>query len=127
MNRQAILSTKYILDLLNDNTDLTSIVGDRIFPLDATQSTAFPFIVIQRDNIVINYLTKDQYVNDEAVVSIYVVSQSYLQAVNIAQLVRLSLERKHNDVIEDIKFTGAQESYYNNSFVQVLNFNIEYK
>lgn len=127
MSKQALFTTKYILELLNANSELVDIVADRIFPLDAKQSTTFPFIVIQRDNIVINYLTKDQYVNDEANVSIYIVSQTYLQAIDIAQLVRLSLERKHNDVIEDIKFTGAQESYYNNSFVQVLNFNIEYK
>ena len=127
MSKQALFTTKYILELLNANSELVDIVADRIFPLDAKQSTTFPFIVIQRDNIVINYLTKDQYVNDEANVSIYIVSQTYLQAIDIAQLVRLSLERKSNNVIEDIKFTGAQESYYNNSFVQVLNFNIEYK
>lgn len=125
--KQALFTTKYILELLSANSDLTDIVADKIFPLDAKQSTTFPFIVIQRDSINVEYVSKDQYVNDEANVSIYIVSQTYLQAIDIAQLVRLSLERKSTNVINDIKFTGANEAYYNNSFVQILNFEVEYK
>jgi hypothetical protein len=72
-------------------------------------------------------MTKDMYIGDSAAVSIYVVSPRYAQAVEIAQLVRTSLERKRTPVIDDIKFTGASEAYYNNSFVQILNFDVEYK
>ena len=127
--KQSILITKYIIDLLEANTGLTTLVGTNIYPIDAKQGTTFPFIVVKRTNIDTQY-SKDGRVSDTVGFSVIVVAESYIDSVTIAQLVRQTLELYRgvvdatNDVsIKYITFTGINEDLYNNAFIQQLNFN----
>jgi len=124
--KNSILITKYIVDLLEANTQLTNYVGNKIYPIDAKQGTTFPFIVIRRTNISAEY-SKDGRTKDTVGFSVIIVSDSYEDSVNIAQLVRETLELYRGEVdatkIFYITFTGITEDLYNNAFVQQMNFN----
>ena len=124
--KNSILISKYIITLLKQNEDLTSLVGDRIYPIDAKQGTTFPFIVVRRQNITTEY-NKDGISYDTVSFSVIVVAMNYIDSVIIAQEVRKSLELyrgaiDNNTNIKLIHFTGISEDLYNNAFVQQLTF-----
>lgn len=124
----SIMTGEYILKMLSSNEDLKSYVGDQIFPLIANSDTKFPFIVFSRTGIVPEY-TKDGLTEDEVRISIIAVSDKYLQCLEIANLIRNTLELKRfrdNDVyINSIRLESVSESYQENSFLQILNFIIK--
>lgn len=123
--KNSILITKYIVDLLEANTNLTNYVENKIYPIDAKQGTTFPFIVIRRTNINAEY-SKDGRTKDTVGFSVIIVSDSYEDSVNIAQLVRETLELYRGEVdatkIFYITFTGITEDLYNNAFIQQMDF-----
>lgn len=147
--KNSILISKYIIALLKTNTNLSTLVGDKIYPIDAKQGTTFPFIVVKRQNITTNY-NKDGISYDNVNFSVIVVSTNYADSVSIAQEVRNTLELYRGDVeyvqpiipssntngsnravvetttdtlnIKLIHFTNISEDLYNNAFVQQLTF-----
>ena len=59
----AISVNKYIYNILNSDKELNKLVGKKIYPIVAEESTTFPFIVVRRTNINTEYC-KDGRVND---------------------------------------------------------------
>lgn len=127
--KNSILITKYILEILKDNERLREFINpDNIYPIDAKEGTKFPFAVINRTGIVANY-SKDGGYSDQVDVSISVVDQKYINSANIANEVRRALEGKSfsdNDTqLHKIRLTNVYESFYNNAYIQQLNFRID--
>lgn len=113
--------------LLKANEALTTKVGTNIFPLVAQHDPKFPFITYQR-RAVTPYYVKDGIASEEVSVEIYVAATSYTESIDIANLVRESLELKSGTIagtrVRMLHLTGAQETFYNGIYIQQLTFNI---
>lgn len=114
---------KSIYKLLSANVELTSIVGNRMYPIIANEDTTFPFIVYQRDSVSAEY-TKDWRTNDNINISINIASTTYNQSIDIAELVRTAIEGKRVDNINTIRLTGCDEDFVENTYIQSLHFSV---
>lgn len=117
----AISINKYIYSILSQDDKLKEMVGNKIYPLIAEESTTFPFIIFKRNNIVTDY-TKDGRVNDTAEFSIAIAAKNYNQTVDIAERCRELFEMKRNDYFNLIHFTSISEDYVDDAFIQELTF-----
>ena len=111
---------KTIYKLLQANPDLVKLIGNKVYPLIADESTTFPFVVYNRISFTLNG-DKD---GESNIIDFEfnIVASSYSDSVNVAQEVIKSLIHKNTYEVEDIVLTGASESYIENSFIQTLNF-----
>lgn len=114
---------KSIYKLLSANVELTSIVGNRMYPIIANEDTIFPFIIYQRDSVSAEY-TKDWRTNDNINISINIASTTYNQSIDIAELVRTAIEGKRVDNINTIRLTGCDEDFVENTYIQSLHFSV---
>lgn len=118
---------KVIYQLLQQNSKLTKIVGKKIYPLIADQTTTFPFIIYRRSRLYQG--DNKDYTDETANIEIYIATETYKEGIEIAELVRESLEHKEGvlaDIdISDIVLEDASEEFLDNTFIQNLNFKIE--
>lgn len=122
----SLLIGKTIYNILSANTELTAMVGNKIYPLIAEQSTTYPFVIYYRDNVSVNRVSKDGYGEDEVNFTVVCVSDNYSQSVDIANTVRKVLEKQRING-QDITITNSHivsvdESWADNAFVQRLTF-----
>lgn len=131
-----------IYEQLTSNTDLSAIVGNKVYPLVAnlkndstvTASDLMPFIIYQRDSLS-GDACKDGTYEDDVTFSIKVVTSKYSDSISIAALVRGIFEGSsftYNNTTTNCSFTtgciyltNAFEEYNDNysAFVQTLRFN----
>lgn len=130
--RNSIKITSFIIDILQSNERLVELLTDdksgfKVYPIDAKQGTTFPFSVIQRANITPSYC-KDGNFKDEVNISILIASPKYNESVDIASLIRDTLEYKsftdENIKIKLIELVSVSETILENAFIQQLNFKI---
>ena len=114
---------KEIYSILSKNKSLTDIVGNKIYPIIVEKDTNYPFIVYKRSNVIPDY-TKDYHFKDDVIVDIICVSNHYVESVEIATLVRESLEDKKYGDIVSIKLEGADEDFIDDAYIQTLTFNL---
>ena len=114
---------KEIYSILSKNKSLTDIVGNKIYPIIVEKDTNYPFIVYKRSNVIPDY-TKDYHFKDFVIVDIICVSNHYVESVEIATLVRESLEDKKYGDIVSIKLEGADEDFIDDAYIQTLTFNL---
>ena len=113
---------KEIKSLLLNNSDLTDLIGNKVFPLVANVGTQFPFIVYRRTSY---QSASNKDLEDEIVfIEITVVTTKYEDSVNIADLVADTLNRKTTSIIDDIQITDISEAFIDDNYVQKLNFKI---
>lgn len=124
---------KIIYNTLIQNTQLQGKVDKKIYPLVADKGTTFPFIVYRRESITPSS-NKDSIIYDEnAVVNILIASDSYSESVEIASLVADSLssamigKQISGITIEDIRLENTQEDFSDDTFLQILTYNIKIK
>lgn len=114
---------KEIYSILSKNKSLTDIVGNKIYPIIVEKDTNYPFIVYKRSNVIPDY-TKDYHFKDYVIVDIICVSNHYVESVEIASLVRESLEDKRIGDINSIRLEGADEDFIDDAYIQTLSFNL---
>lgn len=114
---------KKIYSLLNGDSRLTTLVGNKIYPIIVEKETNYPFIVYKRSNIIPDY-TKDFHLKDNVIIDIICVSNDYANGIEIAEIVRDILEDKRTNDIQSIKLESADEDYIDDAFVQTLSFNL---
>ena len=114
---------KEIYSHLKENKSLTDIVGNKIYPIIVEKDTNYPFIVYKRSNVVPEY-TKDYHFKDFVIVDIICVSNHYVESVEIATLVRESLEDKKYGDIVSIRLESADEDFVDDAYIQTLTFNL---
>ena len=132
-----------IYEQLTSNTDLSAIVGNKVYPLvanlkrdsqsnstlsdfsqsNSTLSDLMPFIIYQRDSLS-GDACKDGTYEDDVTFSIKVVTSKYLDGISIAALVRGIFEGSsftYNDTTTNCSFTtgciyltNAYEEYNDN-------------
>lgn len=118
---------KLINSILRSSAELTSMTGEnKVFPIVAPNETEFPFVVYQRTNVTGNRLTKDGIGEDNVMFTIYVLSNSYFESVDIADEVRNTIEKRYmaNDEIymAETYMTGTTESYESATYIQQMQF-----
>ena len=120
---QSLKVGKEIYSHLKENKSLTDIVGNKIYPIIVEKDTNYPFIVYKRSNVIPDY-TKDYHFKDDVIVDIICVSNHYVESVEIATLVRESLEDKKYGDIVSIRLESADEDFVDDAYIQTLSFNL---
>lgn len=119
---------RHLQGVLSADPGIKAKVADRIFPISTVTSTRFPFIVYERDGISPEY-TKDGLSNDSVTCTVYVFTETYIEGVDIAELVRAALESGHGEYdgtkIYGADMTGAAEGFTDNTFVQQMQFSFD--
>lgn len=122
----SILVTKYIRKFITENEDVCKLVNkNNIFPLIANADTTFPFVVYGRSSLVPIY-TKDILTENNITIYIYVVSDKYVQSLEIANAIRHSIEShiyKDDDIyIDTIKLESITEETSDDAYIQKMVF-----
>lgn len=122
----SISISKHVFAKLSASEALKTLVGDKIFPLSTKEATTFPFIIYKRDSLTPAY-TKDRYDTGDNVVSeVVVASDNYFNSIEIAEVVRESLENKRGKYksfnVTDAKLLSADEDFIDDTFIQRLTF-----
>ena len=127
----SILVSKYIRRFLVENEEVQGLIDvNNIFPLIANADTTFPFIVFQRSNLMPIY-TKDILTENQITMVIIVVSNDYIQSLDLANAVRHALEgniyRDNDIVISAMKMESITEETLEDAYIQrmVFTFNVQ--
>ena len=116
-----ISASEHIYQTLTSDVGIAKAVGRKIFPLATKSEVRFPFIVYEKENVAPIY-DKLSTLGVNLDYSIYVLSDTYTEAEQIAEMVVNSLNRKKarydgyevvNAVVSDVP-----EDFVNQTFVQ---------
>lgn len=115
--------SEHIYKALTSSDAIVEKVGMNIYPIATKSEVKFPFIVYERENVVTRY-DKSGPSSADIDESIYVLSESYSESEEIAQLVIDRLERQ-NAKYEDFEVIGAvvndvPENYISQTYVQQI-------
>lgn len=120
---------KLIYATLNSDASLAETLDSKIYPIVAPANTTFPFIVYTRVNAYVENLTKDGWLNDNVSFQITVVSDNYIQSVEMADAVRELFENcrisSEKLTMENIRMTSCSEAFNEDEYIQNLNFTCE--
>ncbi len=124
-----ILAGKYLRQILTNNASLMELIpASNIFPLIANADTQFPFIVYSRTNLNAVY-TKDGCCENKIQFTIIVVSDDYVQSLEIANAVRNALDTyrysDENIVIDRIHLISAIEETMDDAYIQRMIFSFD--
>ena len=84
---------KAVYQILSNNNELKSFVGNKIHPIVMPENTQAPCLVFMTDSIVPEYV-KGHAVIDSSIVTIIIFSREYVESVNILEKARAALELK---------------------------------
>lgn len=109
------------------SAELKEKVGDRFYPVSVKSDVQAPFIVYERDSVQPNG-TKDGTDGDTVAVNVYVFAETYMESVEIAELVRDTLDGSSGSYttfeVDECDFTDAAETYEDGIYAQQLVFNL---
>ena len=111
---------KYIYTILKDDAELLTMCKN-IYPVIAEEDVKYPFILFTRTGVE-PIDSKSYVVGDRVSFTIAIVNDKYMLGVDIAERVRELFEKRRDAYFSEINFTGCDEEYSNDAFVQRLNF-----
>lgn len=122
---------KAICNILLADEEVNTILGNKIFPLIANNSTTFPFAVYRRASVDITG-TKDLYNLEEvAAVEIAIAAETYPESIEAVKKIHDALINKKGMFegidIKEIKIGDALEEYIDDAYVQTLKVTIKIK
>lgn len=115
---------KSINKLLNDSIELKNKVDNKMFPLIANETTTFPFIVYRKSSMSFEYC-KDGSVGDYLQVDVIVAAKKYENSIEIAELIRETVDKKKIDKIYSIRLNSVVEDYVDDAYIQQLTFDVK--
>lgn len=126
-----ILIGKYIRKFISENDEVKSVISQsNIFPLIANADTTFPFVVYGRSMLRPIY-TKDILTENEVEIVVYVVSNDYIESLEVANAIRHSIEGyryKDNDIeIDTMKLVSITEKTSEDAYIQEMRFSFTCK
>ena len=120
---------KLIYATISSDTTVNAVLNGKIYPIVAPANTTYPFIVYTRVNSFVENLTKDGWMNDNCSFQITVVTENYIQGVELADAVRDLFENcrisTEELTMENIRMTSCSEAFNEDEFIQNLNFTCE--
>ena len=125
-NDNSILVTKYIRKFIVENEEVSKLINtNNVFPLIANADTTFPFVVYGRTSLVPTY-TKDLLTENSITIYIYVVSDNYIESLEIANAIRHSIEshiyKDDKITIDVIKLESITEETSDDAYIQKMSF-----
>lgn len=129
---KSLLIGKAVKHILQENTELNKLIGDKVFPLVVDKECTFPFIVYRREYLKPS-TNKDAFYFDTTVkFNITIATDNYTTgltiASNVADLLGSVSDREVFDLtLLEIELIDTEEMYQNETYLQVLNFNIKIK
>lgn len=110
--------------LLKASEALTAIVGGRIWPMIADEGATFPFVVYQRSGTT---AAGDKDGSEERVtLAVTIAADNYRASVEAAAAALEALQNRRTAHVEDIRLDSATEAWYNDTFLQTLNFTLQW-
>ena len=135
MRDNSLCINKYVQKILEESEEVVSILGGnkkKIFALKQNENITFPFIVHSRSNLTTTYTKDIEYLRNVGWTNtvqstVCCVSDDYIQAIDLANAVRHSLETyrlKNDDIyIHPILLINAIEYMTDyDAYVQELQF-----
>lgn len=107
---------KSIYDILVNDTDVSALVSTRIFPNVAPQTTTFPFIIYDVTGVSPNDTKEGPSTLDTNDVMISCYSETYSEASDLAQKIRVAMDRINEGVYNDETIQSSQFQSYNDIF-----------
>lgn len=124
----SLLIGKHIYSVLISDSNVSNIVGERVFPLVIEEGSERPFVVFNDINVAGEY-SKDGWGGDTTQVSVMCVADKYESAADLAENVRITLEqsKKQYDgyTIGGAELKKSADAYENGVYVIALNFEFE--
>ena len=126
-NDNSILVTNYIRKFIVENEEVSKLINiKKVFALTPPNTgITFPFIVYGRASLVPTY-TKDLLTENSITIYIYVVSDTYIESLEIANAIRHSIEShtyKDDDItIDVIKLESITEETSDDAYIQKMSF-----
>ena len=102
-----------IFGILNGNSAVTGVVGSKIFPSQAPQTTSFPFIVFETISTMPNNTKSGPSEMDQYRIQVTTLAKENNQANDIADKVRSALDYYKSGDVQLISFQ-AQNSAFDN-------------
>jgi len=100
---------KAIYSILTSDSDVSAIVGTRVYPQIAAQGAAFPFVVYVLQDTSPSDTKSGVSTLDEVRYDIVVASETYAEASDLTEKIRTALDRYSGTVagvvIDSIQFT----------------------
>ena len=122
-----------IYKILVTASDVSALVSTRIYPNVAKQATPFPFVVYQTTGVEPNDTKDGVSTVDGNSFMVLCYSETYTQVADLAQKVRIALDRKSGTYstveVQTIQFTGYDEDFDikgdgQGVYVQTVSFNL---
>ena len=107
---------KAIYNILSTNSDVSTLVGTRIFPNVAPQTTTFPFIIYDFNGVQPNDTKDGASTLDTNDVMISCYSETYSQASDLAQKIRVAMDRINEGTYGGEQIQSSQFQSYNDIF-----------
>jgi len=107
---------KAIYKILSQNSDVSALVGTRIFPNVAPQTTIFPFIIYDVTGVQPNDTKEGPSTLDTNDVMISCYSETYSQASDLAQKIRVAMDRINEGIYGGEQIQSSQFQSYNDIF-----------
>ena len=107
---------KAIYNILANDSDVSTLVGTRIFPNVAPQTTQFPFIIYDITGVSPNDTKDGASTLDTNDVMISCYSETYSQASDLAQKIRIAMDRINQGDYGSETIQSSQFQSYNDIF-----------
>jgi hypothetical protein len=105
---------KAIYSILTSDSDVSAIVGTRVYPQIAAQEAAFPFVVYILSDIEPSDTKSGVSTLDEARYEVLAVCETYAEVADLTNKIRTALDRYTGTVagvvIDSIQFTDIDTS-----------------
>lgn len=119
--------TTDIRKLLINDSNLKSLIGNKIYPLFAPDNTQGDFIIYYRDEYSKEYATRGLITNEKCKIWVAVVSDNYDTSLQIAELVNDLIDGIHTDKNNNeyqCRLSDSTEDTADNKYIQILVFEI---
>ena len=116
---------KDIKTLLSLSPEVSSALGNKIFPLIAAAKTTFPFLVYRRSYY--NPMSNKDYEGERVGIEIVIASTQYEEGVKIVDAVADALLHKQTQNIDDIEAVTMSEDFIEDTYLQRITMEITLK
>ena len=107
---------KAIYNILSNDSDIQAFVDDRVFPNVAPQTTELPFIIYDVTGVQPNDTKDGASTLDTNDVMISCYSETYSQASDLAQKIRVAMDRINEGTYGGEQIQSSQFQSYNDIF-----------
>lgn len=117
----ALSINKYIYNILSSDEELRKMVGNNIYPVIAEDNVTYPFVIFKRQAITPVY-AKNALQYDTCTFSVAIVTNTYIQTIEIAERVRTILDCYNGNGLNQVRLQSINEDYIDDAYVQDLTF-----